>query len=57
MPKIRLTQTITLRSELLTAGTEVETDAITCQQLIAAGQAEAIAPVAVVATKTKAAQE
>lgn len=57
MPKIRLTQTITLRSELLTAGTEVETDPITCQQLIVAGQAEAIAPVAVAATKTKAAQE
>lgn len=57
MPKVRITQTITLRSELITAGSEVETDAITCQQLIAAGQAEVVTPAAVAATATKATKE
>lgn len=38
--QIRLTQPVTLRSEPLPAGAELDVDAITAAQLIAAGQAE-----------------
>lgn len=38
--RIRLIDSITLRSEPLSAGTEIDVDDLTAQQLIAAGQAE-----------------
>ena len=38
--RIRLIDSITLRSEPLSAGTEIDVDDLTGQQLIAAGQAE-----------------
>ena len=40
--RIRLTESITLRSEPLPAGAEIDTDDLTAQQLIAAGQAVAV---------------
>ena len=41
--KVRLTESITLRSEPLAAGAEIDTDDTTALQLIAAGHAVAVA--------------
>ncbi|MBN8461623.1 MAG: hypothetical protein J0M01_02220 [Dechloromonas sp.] len=48
--RIRLLEPITLRSEPLPAGAEIDPDDVTANQLIAAGQAE---PVAVDPQKTR----
>lgn len=43
--KVRLLEPVTLRSEPLLAGAEIDVDDITADQLIAAGHAEAVAAV------------
>ena len=40
--RIRLKEPVTLRSEPLAAGAEIDTDDVTARQLIAAGQAVAV---------------
>ena len=40
--KVRLSEPVTLRSEPLAAGAEIDTDDVTARQLIAAGQAVAV---------------
>lgn len=55
--KIRLIETITLRSESLAAGAQVDASDIDASQLIAAGHAEAVAVDAKKTTKSTPEQE